>query len=228
MFKRLLLILVVGVVLLPACAKPPVVELEDTRKVVAYAYASGASRLAPEEYRLASDALHNAERQIQKGAYQEAELALAAARNYANKSIRLAAQLKQQNLLKQEKLAEQKRQAEKRAQAELLSKKRKVLVKKVADKKKEVTPVAVKAPPEPKLKLVDQVEVAPGENLAIIAAQPEVYRDAMLWPLIYKANRDQIKDPKHIFPGQTFLIPRDKSQEEIEAARQEAEGLDLF
>ena len=35
----------------------------------------------------------------------------------------------------------------------------------------------------------------------------KVYNDARLWPLIYMANRDQIKDPDLIFPGQQFVIP---------------------
>lgn len=33
------------------------------------------------------------------------------------------------------------------------------------------------------------------------------YNKATLWPLIYSANKDQIKDPDLIFPGQTFQIP---------------------
>jgi nucleoid-associated protein YgaU len=35
----------------------------------------------------------------------------------------------------------------------------------------------------------------------------KVYKKARLWPLIYTANKDQIKDPDLIFPGQTFVIP---------------------
>ncbi len=35
----------------------------------------------------------------------------------------------------------------------------------------------------------------------------KVYRNARLWPLIYMANKDQIKDPDLIFPGQKFVIP---------------------
>ncbi len=34
-----------------------------------------------------------------------------------------------------------------------------------------------------------------------------VYKNARLWPLIYKANKRQIKDPDLIFPGQRFIIP---------------------
>ncbi len=34
-----------------------------------------------------------------------------------------------------------------------------------------------------------------------------VYNDASLWPAIYIANKEQIKDPDLIFPGQKFKIP---------------------
>ncbi len=34
-----------------------------------------------------------------------------------------------------------------------------------------------------------------------------VYKNARLWPYIYKANKSQIKDPDLIFPGQKFVIP---------------------
>lgn len=33
------------------------------------------------------------------------------------------------------------------------------------------------------------------------------YRNARLWPLIYVANKDSIKDPDLIFPGQLIVIP---------------------
>jgi len=35
----------------------------------------------------------------------------------------------------------------------------------------------------------------------------KVYSDARQWPRIYMANRDKIKDPDLIFPGQKFIIP---------------------
>lgn len=41
-----------------------------------------------------------------------------------------------------------------------------------------------------------------------IAEYPEIYGDPFQWPKIYSANRDQIKDPDLIFPGQVFQIPR--------------------
>ena len=33
------------------------------------------------------------------------------------------------------------------------------------------------------------------------------YKEPHLWPVIYMANRDKIKDPDLIFPGQKFIIP---------------------
>ncbi len=47
-----------------------------------------------------------------------------------------------------------------------------------------------------------------GETLPQIAARNEIYNDASLWPLIYRANRDQIRDPKQLWPGQVLVIPR--------------------
>lgn len=35
----------------------------------------------------------------------------------------------------------------------------------------------------------------------------KVYKNERLWPLIYVANKEQIKDPDLIFPGQRFIIP---------------------
>ncbi len=64
--------------------------------------------------------------------------------------------------------------------------------------------------------------VAKGECLWWIAEYEDVYGDPFQWPLIYKANRDQIKDPDLIYPDQVFEIPRDATQEEIEAAIHEA------
>ncbi len=70
--------------------------------------------------------------------------------------------------------------------------------------------------------------VRSGENLFAIAARRKVYGDALLWPLIYKANRDQIKDPQQIYPGQILTIPRDVSEEEKEEARTTARESKIF
>jgi nucleoid-associated protein YgaU len=58
------------------------------------------------------------------------------------------------------------------------------------------------------------------ETLPQIAARTEIYNDSSLWPLIYRANRDQIRDPKQLWPGQVLKIPRHFSRDEaLEAKR---------
>jgi len=47
--------------------------------------------------------------------------------------------------------------------------------------------------------------VQPGETLWQIAAV--VSGDPHRWPEIYRANRDQIKDPSTLYPGQKLSIP---------------------
>ncbi len=59
-----------------------------------------------------------------------------------------------------------------------------------------------------------------GETIPQIAARTEIYNDSSLWPLIYRANRDQIRDPKQLWPGQILKIPRHFSRDEaLEAKR---------
>jgi nucleoid-associated protein YgaU len=58
-----------------------------------------------------------------------------------------------------------------------------------------------------------------GETLPQISARTEIYNDSTLWPIIYRANRDQIRDPKRLWPGQVFVIPRNFSRDEAVEAR---------
>ena len=62
-------------------------------------------------------------------------------------------------------------------------------------------------------------KVKKGETIIDIAKRREIFNDQYMWPLIYKANRDQIRDPKVVFPGQVLTIPRDITFEEIIEAR---------
>ena len=47
--------------------------------------------------------------------------------------------------------------------------------------------------------------VVKGDSLSKIAKR--FYGDAQQWKRIFEANKDQIKDPDLIHPGQTFRIP---------------------
>jgi nucleoid-associated protein YgaU len=48
-------------------------------------------------------------------------------------------------------------------------------------------------------------EVVSGDSLSKIAKRE--YGDAKLWPKIFEANKDLLKDPNKIFPGQKLKIP---------------------
>jgi nucleoid-associated protein YgaU len=47
--------------------------------------------------------------------------------------------------------------------------------------------------------------VSRGDSLWLISRL--AYGDGMRYALIYKANRDRIRDPNRIYPGQTFVLP---------------------
>ena len=57
--------------------------------------------------------------------------------------------------------------------------------------------------------LVTEIEVIHGDCLWKIAGFTWIYNDPLQWPKIYKANKDKIKDPDLIYPGQILSIPRD-------------------
>ncbi|HED08772.1 MAG TPA: LysM peptidoglycan-binding domain-containing protein [Ignavibacteria bacterium] len=55
--------------------------------------------------------------------------------------------------------------------------------------------------------------VVRGDNLWNIAKKPQHYGNGFAWPMIYKANRDKIKNPDLIYPKQIFKIPKLTEQE---------------
>ena len=64
--------------------------------------------------------------------------------------------------------------------------------------------------------------VRKGDKLRVIAGRREIYNDPYQWPLIYKANRDQIRNPHMLFTGQHLVIPRNITLEEVREARKQA------
>ena len=56
-------------------------------------------------------------------------------------------------------------------------------------------------------------KVVRGDHLWGIAKKKEHYGNGFAWPIIYKANRDQIKNPDLIYPNQVFKIPPLTEQE---------------
>lgn len=60
--------------------------------------------------------------------------------------------------------------------------------------------------------------VVQGDNLWDISAKSDVYGNPYHWPLIYKENRNQIKDADLIFPGQALAINSSVSSDEMSDA----------
>ncbi len=65
---------------------------------------------------------------------------------------------------------------------------------------------------------VNSYSVVRGDNLWNISGKSDVYANPYQWPLIYKTNRNKIKDPDLIFPGQVFDIDQNASAAQIDAA----------
>jgi len=63
-----------------------------------------------------------------------------------------------------------------------------------------------------------QYEVVRGDSLWAISGKAETYNNPYQWPLIYKANRDKIKDADLIYPGQNFSVDRNPSAADSQAA----------
>jgi hypothetical protein len=66
------------------------------------------------------------------------------------------------------------------------------------------------------------VTVAAGDTLWKIAERKDVYGSGWLYPLIYKANKDLIKNPNQLDAGLKLTIPRNLSKVEEEVAKEEA------
>jgi LysM repeat protein len=113
----------------------------------------------------------------------------------------LAARLLEEKLMREAAEAEERLRKEEQIKAE-----EEALQKTVAAKEAEVVRPVV-------------YTVRRGETLPQIAARNEIYNDSSLWPIIYRANRDQIRDPKHLWPGQSLKIPRNFSTVEASEAK---------
>jgi len=71
-------------------------------------------------------------------------------------------------------------------------------------------------------KLPTSYTVVKGNCLWWISEFKQIYNDPFMWPLIFKANRDKIKNANLIYPGQNFAIPRTFALDDVKAARHKA------
>ncbi|MBP1727745.1 MAG: peptidoglycan-binding protein LysM [Deltaproteobacteria bacterium] len=93
------------------------------------------------------------------------------------------------------------------------------IAKKIAAEKAEARRRAERARYEKEAIPAATHTVKRGETLPQIAALAEVYGDSALWPLLYRANRDQISNPAVLWPGQVLRIPRNYDRNDLNEAR---------
>ncbi|BCR04593.1 peptidoglycan-binding protein LysM [Desulfuromonas versatilis] len=209
------------------CASAPRQELQLARTAVAQAYGANAKDLAPTEYQAAANALKDGEYLFNQGEYRLAReiLPLAASHAYRAKFKAWEEQARRDKQRKEQEAA----RAEAERQATLQAKLAKEPPKPAPPPKPKPAPSPLPLPaPAPPPPPPASYTVAGSETLWTIAAREDIYLDPLLWPLIYRANRDQIKDPRHLYSGQVLTIPRQVSEKEKEEARETARQSDIF
>ena len=80
------------------------------------------------------------------------------------------------------------------------------------------------AAPTPEANPASKYMVVKGDTLWGISGSSNAYNDSFQWPLIFKANRDQIKDPDLIYPQQEFSIRHDYTDSDVSKAKKDAES----
>jgi nucleoid-associated protein YgaU len=68
----------------------------------------------------------------------------------------------------------------------------------------------------------DTYNVVRGDHLWGISSKSTIYGNPYAWPLIFKANRDKIRDADLIEPGQVLAVERNASSGDVDAAVQHA------
>ncbi len=210
------------------CASAPRQELQLARTAVSQAYGAKAQELAPTEYQAAANALKDGEYLFNQGEYRLAReiLPLAASHAYRAKFKAWEEQARRDKQRKEEEMAREEAERQAALQARLAREAAKPPPSPKPKPAPALVPSPTPAPPPPPPPV--SYTVAGSETLWTIAAREDIYLDPLLWPLIYRANRDQIKDPRHLYSGQVLTIPRQVSEKDKEEARDTARQSDIF
>ncbi|MGE4543666.1 MAG: LysM peptidoglycan-binding domain-containing protein [Pedobacter sp.] len=210
---RLVLVLLTLLILAGGCVAPPLQELQSARTALDEALAAEAAVLAPNEYQAALDAMRDGEALVDKKKYNLAKEILPFAEAHARRAILQAKREQADRELQKIRAEELLRTAQ--LPNEPVRQPTQQTLKAITTQ----PVVPVKPKPRPVLNVY---RVGAGETLWTIAAQQGIYGDPLLWPLIYQANRDQIRDPRQVYPGQSLSIPRKLSEQDKSIAREKA------
>jgi len=214
------------ILLLAACAKPPRQELDATEYLVARAYAYQAPVYASNEYHAAFSALEDGRRLIAGRDYPAALAALAFARQHALRAYSITEMAKARAAAEEEIRRAAEEEARRKAEEAARRKAEEEARRKIEEETRRKTEEAARKTAESRL--LTEYRVGSNDTLASISAMAGVYGDPLLWPLLYQANRDQIKDPRQIYVGQILKIPRGLLSSDFEAARLKAREAELF
>jgi nucleoid-associated protein YgaU len=206
----------------------------ETKLVLDRVQLNEAARVLPDEYSVVVAALESADALHQGGHYDAAERAYVLA--YAKAKV-LEDHLATEQLQRAQ-------NAQSRTEAELLAVARQRALlddqRRLASEEEQQNTAAAESSSQPagpvedvkprvkERQLLASYTVKRGESLPQIASRPEVYADSQLWPLLYRSNRDQISDPRRIWPGQVLRIPRNVGQDDIAEARRFAQKSSYF
>lgn len=222
------LIVLSAIVVLSACARFPEEEVKKAKLEIEAMYYADVSKYLPEEWNLMRDVwqkIDEAERE------RDRESALRWYSYVMQKTEiiddMLVEKKKEQERIKREREEEKKRLIE--LEKQRLTEK----TEPVKEDSKKTEKIEVAAIPQKK-KNIEEVRyriekrfpsfytVREEESLEEVAALPNIYNDRYYWPLIYKFNRNQVRDPKKLYKGQILKIPRNITLEDIYKAREEA------
>lgn len=223
MLYRTIVIALLFCVAVAGCSSSVPRGILQTRAILDQTLKSGDDKLLPSEYRSAEEAFKMAEALLREGEDDEAEelfqLAWKKGELLLSSIAAEKARLAEEARLKAE--AEKKEEERKRALAEEQKRLAEEKLREESEKRVE------KVRQERERPLPAYHTVRRGENLPQIAARQDIYNDPNLWPLLYRANRDQIKDPRTVAPGQVLKVPRNLSREDVLEARRYAQERQL-
>jgi nucleoid-associated protein YgaU len=215
----LFLLIIISVCMISGCSAKSPVWRGDARTVFDRARIHGADKLLPEETKSVEDTLLKGESLLLEDEPEEAD-------NFFHlgwtkgKLLEMDLVTEKRRLANLARFKAESEQRERERQKALLNEQQPLLKDRAAAAESaEHTKKTEKTVQNREKPLPAYHTVMHGETLPQIAGELEVYSDQTLWPLLYRANRDQIRDPGHIRPGQVLRIPRNVSREEIVEAR---------
>ncbi len=244
--KQLVALLIPIALLIGGCCHPPVKQISMAKAQLMEAQEAGAPQYAPKKYREAETLLSQAEAESKKEckkSWKTVKLAKKKAAEAKEEALKKKAQTKMsaqkaideaQGALEAAQEAEAPKYAPDLYQVACSVLKDAVKsfkgedyvqalqqAKRAANLAKRAKEAAIKVKEElaerGKARTSTHV-VQKGECLWVISGYSQIYNDPLLWPLIYWANKAQIKDPDLICPGQVLSLPRSVPGEEKEKA----------